>query len=82
MTIMYNTKTTMQTEYGYFGKKPDGSWRQLGPFKTLITLAQKAMDEYRENVARMPKLYTAYEDYKVMSRTVITIIGEWEDVQE
>lgn len=78
MTILKNTKTSIRIEYSGFGKKSDGSYRQLFPTKTIRTIAEEELEEYQKNVKRNPKIYIAYEDYKVMSRRTITTTEEWE----
>lgn len=76
-----NTKTNIAIEYAPLGLTAQGRWRPLciGRFRSQEP-AEKALEEYKANHARLPKIYEGCKEYKVMKRTVITTISEWENV--
>lgn len=78
MTI--TTKTNIRTEYAGMGLKPDGTWRVITPRAATDADADKLLKEHLADVKRYPDLYTTYEEYKVMKRTVITVTEDWGDV--
>ncbi len=78
--MVINTKTNIRTEYAGMGLKPDGSWRVITTRFTTAADADKHLKEYRYEVDRYPELYTAYAEYKVMKRTVITVTEDWGDI--
>ena len=74
-----NTKTTIRTEYGVLGLKPDGTWRVINRQATAAD-AEKILEEYISDTKAYPDLYTAYAEYKVMKRNVITTIEDWSEI--
>lgn len=77
MTI--KTKTEMHTEYAGMGLKPDGTWKKITPSQIAKTDAIFLLDEYIADAEKHPDLFTNYEKYMVMNRTVITTIEDWRE---
>ena len=72
-----NTKTEIATEYAPFGLTEKGRWHKLIPFfcKSQES-AEKDLRLYKEQ-----PLTHKCKEYKVMKRTTITTISEWEDLK-
>ena len=75
------TKTNIRTEYAGMGLKPDGNWRTVTPRAATADHAEKLLKEHLDDVKRYPCLYTTYDEYKVMKRTVITVTEDWSEVE-
>ena len=79
------SKTHIETEYTPHGKTSSGTWRPvtMRRFRSLKS-ASRFLEEYKQDRAAFPMLYESFgisEEYKIMKRTVITTISEWEDVE-
>lgn len=78
-----NTKTEIATDYAPFRKTKSGKWRKLEPFWFYRSekLAKMELEKIKEadKIARFPS--EAPSEYKIMKRTVITTISEWEDLE-
>lgn len=79
MTIA--TKTNIRTEYAGMGLTLNGFWKPVTPKAATAADAEKYLKEYLYDVERYPELYTSYEEYKVMKRTVITTTEDWSDAE-
>lgn len=77
--MFFKGKTEVRTEYAGMGLKPDSTWRVITPRATTAARADEHLKEYLSDVARFPDLFTAYAEYKVMKRTVITTTEDWGD---
>lgn len=78
--------THIETEYTPHGKTSSGTWRPvtMQRFRSQKS-AERFLEEYKQHRAAFPKCYESFgisEEYKIMKRTVITIMSEWEDAQE
>lgn len=70
------TKTEITTQYAPFALTSSGKWRKLVPFFCRSQeSAEKDLQLYKEH-----PFVDRYKDYKVMKRTAITTISEWEDI--
>ena len=76
-----NSRTTIRTEYAGLGLKPDGTWRKITAGTHTAADAEEQLKEYISDVSRYPDLYTAYAEYKVKKRTIITTIEDWSDAE-
>lgn len=76
------TRTTTRTEYAAMGVSKDGKLHMvhgnLHPAKSKKA-AEERLAEHKRNVERYPKLYTAYSEYKILTRTVEITTSEWEE---
>ena len=75
------TRTTIRIEFAGMGKKPDGTWRNITASQTNEQGAKKLLEEQIADANRYPDVFTKYDEYKVMKRTVITVCEEWGDVE-
>ena len=75
------TRTEIQTEYAPCGVLASGKSRPLSiaRYRSKET-AERALEEYKGIHAKYPKIDGGCVEYKIMKRTVITTISEWEDV--
>lgn len=75
------SRTNIATEYTICGLTTSGAWRPFTAtrFRSQET-AERAMEDYKKDRAEHPFVYANCEDFKVVKRTVVTTIGEWEDV--
>ena len=75
------TKTNIGTEYTVCGKTPQGKWR---PITTQLFGSQLEAERYLEKHekarAEHPRYFKGCNECKVMKRTAIVTLGEWEDV--
>ena len=76
------SNTNIKTEYAPCGLTTQGRWRRIDPLAIFATQehAEKALEEHKENCAKHPNIFKGCKEYKVMKRTVITTLTEWEDV--
>ncbi len=74
------TKTNIRTEFAGMGLKPDGKWKPVTQKAGNAADAEKFLKEHLYDVERYPGLYTRYDEYKVMKRTVITVTEDWGEV--
>jgi hypothetical protein len=80
------TRTEIHTEYVPTAKTANGSWR---PITVARFRSQKQVERYlEENKITLsacrkvtPEDFKTGENYKIMKRTVITTISEWEEVK-
>ena len=73
-------RTTIRTEFAGMGKKPDGSWKPITAKASNAEDAEKYLTEYLSYNEEYPGLFTPYDEYKVMQRTVITVTEDWNEV--
>ena len=68
-------------EYAPHGLTAQGKWRPitLARFRSQEA-AERCLEEHKKDCAANPFIFKGCEAYKVMKRTVVTTIGEWEDV--
>jgi hypothetical protein len=71
-------KTEMRMDYRAFGKKPDGTWKWVTPYRNSVEETQELLEEYKCDVESAPDLFVAYEEYEIRKRLVITTWGDWE----
>lgn len=74
------TTTSIRTEFCGMGLKPDGNWRSVTQKASTAAEAEKLLQQHLIDTERYPDLYTKYPEYKVMKRTVITVVEEWTDI--
>lgn len=70
------TRTKTEIQYAAFRQGQDGSWRKIQAFAAR----SKAEAEYYIEEWKRRACYPPHEKFKVMQRTVVTTINEWEDV--
>lgn len=75
------SRTHIETEYAPHGLTAQGTWRPLSVarYRSQET-AERALEEHKRIRAANPFIPGDFDEYKVMKRTVVTTIGEWEDV--
>lgn len=75
------TRTNITTEYVPCGLTAQGKWRPItvARFRSLEA-ADRALEEHKKDCAANPRIFQGCEAYKIMKRTVVTTISEWEDV--
>lgn len=74
------SRTDISIEYAPCGLTAQGTWRRLNIFNfPSQETAERALEEYKESFAKIRNSYPGYEAYKVMKRTVVVTLGEWED---
>ena len=76
------SKTEIQIEHMTFGETDDGRWVPIRETRTRDNpeVAEMQKNKYLEAEREMPRRFRQFKNYKIMRRTVITTIGEWEDV--
>ena len=76
-----NSKTNIATEYTPCGLTAQGKWRPitLQRFRSQRA-AEVHLEEHKKDCELNPRLFEGCKEYKIMKRTVVTTIGEWEDV--
>lgn len=84
------TITNIETEYAPCGLTAKGKWRPLTVFSSIFgsakaicrskETAERELEEIKEAHAKNPKIYKGCKDFKIMKRTVVFTISEWEDV--
>ena len=76
------TRTHIETEYAPHGLTAQGMWRPLSVarYRSQET-AERALEEHKK-ICENPRIakFRGCKEYKVMKRTVVTTISEWEDV--
>lgn len=77
------TRTNIRTEYTIHGLTSKGAWRPV----TLLRFAseaaaEKALEEYKKSCAMNYSIFKDCKEYKIMKRTVVTTISEWEGIGE
>lgn len=73
-------KSTTKTEYAPHGLTAQGKWRTLTSQRfTSAQLAEARLEEYKQDCKNLPNLYEPYQEYKVMKRTVVITISEWDE---
>ena len=75
-----NTKTIIEEEYIPCGLTEGGTWEQFSMYKGFTKEeADKNLKEFIEHLADCA-FSEEYLEYKIMKRTTITTVSEWEDV--
>ena len=77
------SNTNIVIEYAPLGLTAQGKWRPiisaLSRFRTQEQ-AERALEEHKKQCAAHPRYFEGCKEYKIMKRTVISTISEWEDV--
>lgn len=73
-----NTRT--KTEFAVMGVNADGTSRTLSKRFGNAVDAQKYIGEYISYTERHPDVFTAYDEYRIVSRIVTTTYTEWEEI--
>lgn len=71
------TKTEITTQYAPFVQRRSGGWCKLQPFASH---SKEEAERYIET-HKSSNPYMGEAKYKIMRRTVIFSVGEWEDVE-
>lgn len=73
-------KTTTRTEFAVMGANQDGTTRTLTKRFGNAVDAQQYIGEYISYTERFPKDFKAFDEYKIVTRTVTTSYDDWEEV--
>lgn len=68
-----------KTEFAVMGVNSDGTSTALSKRFKNAADAQKYIGEYISYTKRIPDAFKAFDEYKVVSRTVTTTYDEWEE---
>lgn len=75
------TRTNIETEYTPCGLTEQGTWRPITHRRYKCKeSAEYKLEEHISLRKEHPGCYESCKEYKIMKRTVVTTIGEWEDV--
>lgn len=77
------SRTIIETEYAPCGLTKEGKWRSFAPSLRPYRNYERAKEELercKKKVENNPFYPKDCKEFRVMKRTVITTISEWEDV--
>lgn len=75
-----NTKTIIEEEYIPCGLTEGGEWEKFSMYKGFTKEeADENLKEFIEHLADCA-FSEEYSEYKIMKRTTITTVSEWEDI--
>ena len=72
--------TITKVEFAVAGVNLDGTSRTLSKRFGNAVEAQKYIGEYISYTERFPNDFKAFDEYKIVRRTVVKTIHEWEEI--
>lgn len=77
-----NAKIHFEVEYVACGLMPDGKWRHITTNRYRSKEhAKQQLEHHLQLKKENPYFYPNVTEYKIMRRTTITALGEWEDIE-
>lgn len=73
-------KTTTKTEFAVMGINQDGTSRTLSKRFGNAVDAQRYIGEYVSYTERFPNDFKPFDEYKIVTRTVLTMYDDWEEI--